>query len=91
MPLLAYALLRVFARVRSVDAVAVATAFGSVSRVTFATGTAFLQRQGVPHDGWFVCGEEAARRIVDRVKPLLEAYAGIVLVSDVQVTRDDPF
>jgi len=35
--------------------------------------------------------EEIARRIVDKSQPLLENYAGIVAVSDIDVIRDEHF
>lgn len=38
-----------------------------------------------------VAAEEIAGRIVERSQPLLEHYAGIVLVSDVQVIRNEHF
>jgi nitrogen regulatory protein PII len=35
--------------------------------------------------------EEIARRIIDQSQPLLENYAGIVVLSDVEVIRDEHF
>jgi nitrogen regulatory protein PII len=38
-----------------------------------------------------IAAEEIALRIVERSQPLLENYAGIVVVSDVEVLRDEHF
>jgi nitrogen regulatory protein PII len=38
-----------------------------------------------------IAAEEIAREIVSRSQPLLENYAGIVSLSDVEVVRDDHF
>ena len=38
-----------------------------------------------------IAAEEIAHRIVDESQPLLQNYAGIVAVSDVEVVRDDHF
>ena len=38
-----------------------------------------------------VAAEEIVRRIVEQSQPLLENYAGIVVVSDVEVIRDEHF
>jgi nitrogen regulatory protein PII len=38
-----------------------------------------------------VAAEEIVRRIVGQSQPLLENYAGIVVVSDVEVIRDEHF
>lgn len=47
-PFISYALLRKFSRVDSATAAAIAACFGSVSVMTFATGTAFLEKLDVP-------------------------------------------
>lgn len=38
-----------------------------------------------------ISAEHIAARIVEESQPLLENYAGIVLISDVEVIRDDHF
>lgn len=38
-----------------------------------------------------IASDEVTARIVDGVQPLLENYAGIVLVSDVEVVRNEHF
>ncbi len=38
-----------------------------------------------------IAAEEIANRIVEQSQPLLENYAGIVVVSDVEVIRDEHF
>jgi len=38
-----------------------------------------------------IVAEEIAGHIVERSQPLLENYAGIVVVSDVEVVRDEHF
>ena len=38
-----------------------------------------------------ITAEEIANRIVEQSQPLLENYAGIVVVSDVEVIRDEHF
>ncbi|NJL08567.1 MAG: hypothetical protein HC900_10130 [Methylacidiphilales bacterium] len=38
-----------------------------------------------------IAADETASRIVERSQALLENYAGIVVVSDVDVVRDDHF
>ena len=38
-----------------------------------------------------IAAEAIALRIVERSQPLLENYAGIVVVSDVEVLRDEHF
>jgi hypothetical protein len=38
-----------------------------------------------------IAAEEIAHRIVDESQPLLQNYAGIVAVSDVEVVRDEHF
>ena len=38
-----------------------------------------------------IAAEEIAQRIVTESQPLLENYAGIVAVSDVEVVRDEHF
>jgi len=38
-----------------------------------------------------VAAEEIVHRIVEQSQPLLEDYAGIVVVSDVEVIRDEHF
>ena len=38
-----------------------------------------------------IAAEDVARRIVERSQPLLENYAGIVALSDVEVVRDEHF
>lgn len=38
-----------------------------------------------------VAAEEIVRRIVEQSQPLIENYAGIVIVSDVEVIRDEHF
>jgi nitrogen regulatory protein PII len=38
-----------------------------------------------------IAAEEIASRIVERSQALLENYAGIVVVSDVEVVRDEHF
>jgi PII-like signaling protein len=38
-----------------------------------------------------IAAEDIARRIVAESQPLLENYAGIVAMSDVEVVRDDHF
>lgn len=38
-----------------------------------------------------VAAEEIAKQIVEQSQPLLENYAGIVVVSDVEVVRDQHF
>lgn len=38
-----------------------------------------------------IASEAVARRIVAESQPLLEDYAGIVVVSDVEVVRDEHF
>lgn len=52
LPLPSYLLLR--RRLASADAAAVAAAFGSVSLLTFLTGTSFLERMGVAYGGHMV-------------------------------------
>lgn len=38
-----------------------------------------------------IAAEEIARRIVEQSQPLLENYAGIVVLSDAEVMRDEHF
>lgn len=38
-----------------------------------------------------IAAEEIANRIIEQSQPLLEDYAGIVVVSDVAVIRDEHF
>lgn len=38
-----------------------------------------------------IAAEEIARRIVEQSQPLLQEYAGIVLISDTEVLRDEHF
>lgn len=38
-----------------------------------------------------IASEEVALEIVEKAQPLLENYAGIVVVSDVEVVRDEHF
>lgn len=54
MPVLAYGLLRFFARLEPVDAAAVAAHYGSVSVVTFVTASEFLAARGLPAEGYLV-------------------------------------
>lgn len=51
-PIIAFAVLRRF--VNTLDAAAVAAAYGSVSAVTFITAAAFLQRSGVEYSGHMI-------------------------------------
>ena len=38
-----------------------------------------------------IVAEDVANRIIDQSQPLLEHYAGIVVISDVEVVRDEHF
>lgn len=38
-----------------------------------------------------IAAEDVVRRIVEQSQPLLEDYAGIVVISDVEVIRDEHF
>jgi hypothetical protein len=51
-PLWCYAILRRLGRFRSVDAAAIAAHYGSVSAVTFVASLTFLDRLGVPVEGF---------------------------------------
>ena len=54
LPLIAFALLRQFAKLSSIDAGAVAAHYGSVSVVTFVTATEILNGQGLGPAGYMV-------------------------------------
>ncbi|MCW5750255.1 MAG: DUF190 domain-containing protein [Alphaproteobacteria bacterium] len=38
-----------------------------------------------------IAAEEIANRIIEQLQPLLKDYAGIVVISDVEVIRDEHF
>jgi hypothetical protein len=54
MPLVAFALLGRMTRLSSVDRAAVAAHYGSISIVTFVTGVAVVETQGLAAEGWMV-------------------------------------
>lgn len=54
MPLVAFALLKPLSAMPAVDRAAVAAHYGSVSVVTFATGTEFLRAAGIGFEGYVV-------------------------------------
>lgn len=54
LPFLAYALLRALTRIGPVDAGAVAAHYGSISIVTFVTGSQFVTGQGIGYEGYLV-------------------------------------
>jgi uncharacterized protein len=54
LPFLAFALLRLFTGIGPVDAGAVAAHYGSISIVTFVTGSQFLTGQGIAYEGHIV-------------------------------------
>jgi uncharacterized protein len=53
LPLLAFPILRIFARLSRADAGNIAAHYGSVSVVTFAVGIAFLARQQIDYESYF--------------------------------------
>ncbi|MBL8516865.1 MAG: sodium-dependent bicarbonate transport family permease [Betaproteobacteria bacterium] len=53
LPLIAFPILRIFAKLARADAGNIAAHYGSVSVVTFAVGIAFLARQQVPYESYF--------------------------------------
>ncbi|MCG8507054.1 MAG: sodium-dependent bicarbonate transport family permease [Sphingomonadales bacterium] len=53
-PVIAFGLLRLATRTGHVDAAAIAAHYGSVSVVTFVTGTQFLDRLGIGYEGYMV-------------------------------------
>lgn len=53
LPLLAFPVLRIFAKLSRADAGNIAAHYGSVSVVTFAVGIAFLTRQQVTYESYF--------------------------------------
>lgn len=53
-PFVAFALLKVMARLDRVNAAAVAAHYGSISIVTFVTATSLLDLSGIAHDGYMV-------------------------------------
>lgn len=51
-PLLGYQILRRMGRMAHLDAASIAAHYGSVSVVTFAVGTSYLTRLGLPYEGY---------------------------------------
>lgn len=54
LPVIAFALLRAFTRVGTIDAAAIAGHYGSISIVTFVTAVGFLNLNKIPFDGVLV-------------------------------------
>ncbi len=54
LPVLAYALLRMFTKLDIRNAAAIAAHYGSVSIVTFVAATSFLQDRAIPYEGYVV-------------------------------------
>lgn len=53
-PFFSYFILRRFTKVDAATAAAIAACFGSISVMTYVAGTVFLEKEGVPYDGFLV-------------------------------------